>query len=95
MPRLFVMPHSIDVLVEQSETPLAELAERSGLSVERIDAIVHGRWTPSPDERRRLAQTLGVDVEAVSWGHTMSPRNVRYHRYGIAEEFSNRPPCDS
>jgi transcriptional regulator with XRE-family HTH domain len=85
------MPHSIDVLVEQSEMPLAELARRSGLSVERIDAIVHGRWTPSPEERRRLAGALGVEIEAVSWGHTMNPRNGRYHRYGIAKEFSNQP----
>lgn len=86
------MPHSIDALIDQRGMPLSQLAEHSGLSMERIDAIVHGRWTPSPDERRRLAEALGVDVEAVSWGHTMNPRNVRYHRYGIPEEFSNPPP---
>lgn len=87
------MPHSIDVLIEQSKMPLCELARQSGLSEERIDAIVDGRWTPSPEQRRRLAAALGLDVEAVSWGHTMNPRNVRYHRYGIPEEFS-QPPAD-
>jgi transcriptional regulator with XRE-family HTH domain len=86
------MPHSIDVLIEEHGIPLPELAERSAMSVERIDAIVHGRWTPSPDERRRLAAALGLDVDAVSWGHTMNPRNVRYHRYGMPEDLSPPPP---
>jgi hypothetical protein len=86
------MPHSIDVLIDQKKVPVPVLAEHSGLSVERIEAIVDGRWTPSPEERRRLAGALQVDIEAVSWGHTMNPRNIRYHRYGIPEEFSNPPP---
>ena len=85
------MPHSIDVLIDQRGMPLSELAAHSGLSMERIDAIVHGRWTPSPEERRRLAWALGVEVEAVSWGHTMNPRNVRYHRYGIPRHFTHAP----
>src|SRR5690606_15442367 len=61
VPGMPAMPHSIDVLVEQSEMPLTELAERSGLSVERIESIVDGRWTPSPDDRHRLAVALGLD----------------------------------
>jgi len=89
------MPHSIDVVIDQSGISLAQLAEDSGLDVARIEAIVDGRWTPSPEERRRLAHALGIDIEAVSWGHTMNPRNVRYHRYGISEEFSNPPPRDA
>ena len=46
-----------------------------------------GRWTPSPDERAAIAAALGVRVEEVSWGHSMNPRNIRYHRFGLKESF--------
>ena len=34
------------------------------------------------------AVALGVSVETISWGHTMNPRNVRYHRFGLKEDFN-------
>jgi len=46
-----------------------------------------GRWTPSPAERQKVAQVFGVSADEVAWGHTMDPRNIRYHRYGMKEEF--------
>lgn len=79
------MPHTVDRLLERRELSLAQLAEAAALSVDRLDAIVSGRWTPSPDERSRIAAALGVDVNDVNWGHTMNPRNVRYHRYGLPD----------
>lgn len=72
------------IFEDQNMTP-EELAERSGLSLERVKAILSGRWLPSPKERIALASTVGVAVEDVDWGHTMSPRNVRYHRYGFPQ----------
>lgn len=83
------MPQTIDVLIEQRGWPTGQLAQAAGLSVERIEAIVHGRWTPSPEERAQIAGALDVDVDAISWGHTMNPRNVRYHRFGL--HLSNPP----
>ena len=35
--------------------------------------------------RAALAAAMGVSVDAVDWGHTMSPRNVRYHRFGLPD----------
>jgi len=35
-----------------------------------------------------LAAALDVPISEVSWGHTMNPRNVRYHRYGLKENFN-------
>jgi hypothetical protein len=29
-----------------------------------------------------------VGVDQISWGHTMNPRNVRYHRFGLKEDFN-------
>jgi len=79
---------TLDLLLEEMQLSLDQLAEQSGLQVERVEAITDGRWLPSPTERQRIAAAVGVPVEEVSWGHTMSPRNVRYHRFGLKEDFN-------
>ena len=78
---------TVDLLLEQRGWSEAELAERSLIEKKRVVAIVAGRWTPSPAERKRIAEAFGVTVEEVSWGHTMPPRNVRYHQKGMEENF--------
>ena len=79
---------SIDQLLEITGWTVERLAEASGLPVERVEAIVHGRWTPSPRERQRVAESLNVPLDEVSWGHSMAPRLVRYRRRGLEEDFS-------
>ncbi len=64
-----------------------DVAERSKLPPERVEAIAVGRWTPSPRERQRIAEAFGLSVDEISWGHTMDPRNVRYRRFGLKEDF--------
>ncbi|NIL98085.1 MAG: helix-turn-helix domain-containing protein [Planctomycetales bacterium] len=78
---------TIDHLLEELQLSVEQLAERSGLTCQRIAAIADGRWTPSPVERGKLAQAFGVAVEQISWGHTINPRNRRYHQFGLPEEF--------
>ena len=78
---------TVELLLEETGAALPEIATRSGLPLARVEAIADGRWTPSPDERRRVAEAFGVPVEEISWGHTMNPRNVRYHRFGLKESF--------
>ena len=73
---------TLEYLFEQTELTIEEVAERAKLPVNRVEAIIVGRWTPSPDERRRVADAFGVSVDDVSWGHSMDPRNVRYRRFG-------------
>ena len=53
------MPHTLDVLVDRGKLSLTQLADAATMAVERLEAIVHGRWTPSPDERRRIAVARG------------------------------------
>ena len=76
---------TVEHLFEETGMTIDELAERAGLELRRVEAIVVGRWTPSPKERQRIAEGFGVSVEEVSWGHTMAPRNIRYHRFGLKE----------
>ena len=78
---------TVDVLLETRGLMIEDLAERSGLPEERVEAIALGRWTPSPQERLRIAEAFDVPVDDVAWGHTMDPRNVRYRRFGLKEDF--------
>ena len=78
---------TVEHLFEQTGLVIEEVAERAKLSVERVAAIAEGRWTPSPDDRRRIAAAFEVPVEEISWGHSMNPRNIRYGRFGLKEDF--------
>jgi len=78
---------TIDVLFEETQLTLEDAAERAGLPIERMEAIAVGRWTPSPEDRRRVAEAFGVLTEDIVWGHHMDPRNIRYRRFGLKEGF--------
>jgi transcriptional regulator with XRE-family HTH domain len=78
---------TVEHLFEVTGLTIDEVAERAGLTIERMAAIAEGRWTPSPEDRQRLAAAFGVAVSDISWGHTMNPRNIRYGRFGIKEDF--------
>lgn len=78
---------TIDAMLEESGQTIEGLAAESGLPVDRLRAIAEGRWLPSPEERQKIATALRVGVDRVSWGHTMSPRVVRYHRFGLKEDI--------
>ena len=78
---------TVDRLIEETGITVAELAEKAKLEQARTQAIIDGRWTPSPRERERIAAAFGVSVTEISWGHTMNFRNVTYHRKGMKENF--------
>jgi transcriptional regulator with XRE-family HTH domain len=78
---------TIDLIFEETGLGIDDVAAKSGLSPQRVEAIALGRWTPSPAEREKIAAAFGVGVAMVSWGHTMDPRNVRYRRFGLKEDF--------
>jgi len=78
---------TVEHLFEQTGFTCEDVAERARLPVERVAAIAEGRWTPSPEDRERIAAAFGVPVAEISWGHTMNPRNVRYRRHGLKENF--------
>ena len=78
---------TVEHLIEQTGMMYQEIADRAGLGVERVAAIAEGRWTPSPEERVKIAAAFGVPVAEISFGHTMNPRNIRYGRFGLKEDF--------
>lgn len=81
------MKVTVDQLLDRANMTIATLAQTTGLDDARVEAICRGRWLPSQKERQRIAQAFGTAMEDVSWGHTMNPRNVRYHQFGLREDL--------
>jgi transcriptional regulator with XRE-family HTH domain len=83
MPRLKTLTESLTA----RGLSLAQLVEASGLEDRVVQAIVLGRYTPSPDQRRRIADALGVPVEELAWGHSAEVQHV----YGHGPQFGRSP----
>ena len=66
---------------------LADLVECSALDQRVIEAIVAGRYTPSPQQRERLAAALAVEVSLIAWGHEIEVE----HMYGHGAQFGRSP----
>jgi ribosome-binding protein aMBF1 (putative translation factor) len=64
-----------------------QLIDSSGLELRVIEAIVQGRYTPSPEQRQRLAKVLGVSTSQIAWGHV----NAVEHVYGHGPQFGRSP----
>ena len=78
---------TVDLLLDQQQMTVDDLSEQTGLPLNRTEAIALGRWTPAPAERKKIAAAIGVEIETISWGHTLDPRNVRYRQFGLQEEI--------
>lgn len=64
-----------------------QLLDAAALDRKVFEAILHGRYTPSPQQRQRLAAALGVAVDQVAWGHV----NPISHVYGHGPQFGRSP----
>lgn len=73
--------------MRQRGLDLPALVEASGLDAKIVEAIVAGRYTPSPQQRSRLAGVLGVKAEQITWGHTESVDPM----YGHGPQFGRSP----
>jgi len=67
-------------------TPKA-LADAAKLEMPRVLAILEGRWTPSPQERDKIAAVFGLKREQIAWGH----RTEVQHLYGHGPQFGRTP----
>jgi transcriptional regulator with XRE-family HTH domain len=60
---------TIEQLCREHGIDVRQLAERSGVDECRVAAILLGRWTPSPEDRDRIAAVFGLTRDAIVWGH--------------------------
>ena len=68
--KVAMMSISVQKLCEQEGVSLLSLAEVSGLDLKRLQIIYCGQWTPSPNEREKIAQALGTSSDEIAWQHT-------------------------
>jgi transcriptional regulator with XRE-family HTH domain len=66
---------------------MEQLLAAAGLDRKVLAAIVHGRYTPSPQQRQRLAAVLGIRPEQIAWGHTAPVEHI----YGHGPQFGRSP----
>jgi len=66
---------------------MEQILEAAGLDRKVLAAIINGRYTPSPQQRQRLAAALGIQPEQVSWGHTAPVEHI----YGHGPQFGRSP----
>jgi ribosome-binding protein aMBF1 (putative translation factor) len=66
---------------------LTDLIAKTGLDDGVVAAIAQGRYTPSPEQRRRLSDALGIEPEQVAWGHVAPIEHV----YGHGPQFGRSP----
>lgn len=73
---------SVEELCVQNRMTHLQLAEKAGLEEGRVLAIVLGRWTPSPQERDRIAAAFGVTRDQIVWGHKTPIQHIYGHGPG-------------
>ena len=67
---------------------LAQWMEEAGISADHlvavtgfdnrlVKAVISGQFTPSPNQRQRLAAAMGLSADDISWGHTISVQHLR------------------
>ena len=70
---------SVAELCTEQGVDAGQLAHKAGLAEERIRAILEGRWTPSPQERDKVAAVFGRTRDQVSWGHKTPIQHIYGH----------------
>jgi len=76
------MAASVAELCKLRNLEVSALADGAGLDRSRVEAITEGRWTPSPAERQRIADVLGVAVDEIAWGHKTPIQHLYGHGPG-------------
>jgi transcriptional regulator with XRE-family HTH domain len=73
---------SVDQLCAERGIDVRQLAAQSGVDEQRVLAIALGRWTPSPQERDRIAAVFGLTRDQIAWGHKTPIQHIYGHGPG-------------
>ena len=76
------MAKTIEDLCIAHSVTFEQLVESSGLDVGKVRAIILRRWTPSPNERQRIAGVFGVPIDEIVWGHATPIQHLYGHGPG-------------
>ena len=67
---------SVAELLEEHRWTIAQLTGMSGLEESIVTAIATGCWTPSPAQRKAVADALGVSTDEIAWGHKTPVQHI-------------------
>ena len=68
-----------------------ELVAGSTLPEPVVEAILQGRYTPSPHQRAQLATALGVQLDQIAWGHVVPVEHMYGEKqYNAEDPFGHR-----
>jgi hypothetical protein len=73
--------------MQMRKVAVETLAASASLDPKVVEAIVKGRYTTSPEQRRRIATALGVNPDEVLWGQAIEVE----HMYGHGPQFGRSP----
>ena len=63
--------------MEETGMTVDQLIAAAKLDKKLVKAIVSGNYVPSPVERKRVAEAIGVSVEEISWDHAVPVEHLR------------------
>jgi transcriptional regulator with XRE-family HTH domain len=72
-------PRGVAQLCVERGLDVRRLAELSGVDEQHVQAIVQGRWTPSPQERDAIAAVFGLTRDQITWGHVTPIQHIYGH----------------
>ncbi len=73
--------------MKERDISAEQLVADSALDAKVVEAIVAGRYTPSPLQRQRIADALNVEVSEIAWGHKTAVEPM----YGHGPQFGRSP----
>lgn len=80
-------PEPIVDWMRRRDMSIGELADSARLEKRVVAAIVQQGYTTSPQQRQRIADTLGVTVDQIAWSQTVPVD----HMYGHGPQFGRSP----
>ena len=70
------MTKSVAELCQEKEITFKQLVASCGLGDDRVIAILLQRWTPSPQERDKIADALETTKDEITWGHVTPIQHI-------------------
>ena len=76
------MTRTIEELCKKHQMTVEALIEKTGVDDHRLLAIYMGRWTPSPEDRKKIAAAFELEVDDITWGHVTPIQHIYGHGPG-------------
>ncbi len=67
---------SVDQLCLQNQVTVQDLAKKAGLEEERVVSIALGQWSPSTEEREKIAEVFNLASDQINWSHKPAVQHI-------------------